>query len=155
MKAILSSIAVLALANVAAVAQDEIPKGWFLHDDQAPTLTLVYYDPTSGDVDISLNCTTGYPDVVIAFYPRSGETGEERSVRLELRNGDTTHSIDATGQIFNGRYIFDGLTTMQPSLSNMLLGGFTVILDGQDVGTFTPNESDSKHVRKLTEACVG
>ncbi|MGO4835266.1 hypothetical protein AB4144_23720, partial [Rhizobiaceae sp. 2RAB30] len=86
MKAILSSVVMLAFASAAALAQGEIPKGWFLHDDQSPTLTLAYYDPVSGDVDISLNCTAGYPDVVVAFYPKSAGMSEGQETKLELRN---------------------------------------------------------------------
>lgn len=155
MKAILSSVVMLAIASAAALAQDEIPKGWFLHDDQSPTLTLAYYDPVSGDVDISLNCTAGYSDVVVAFYPRSASMSEGQSAKLELRNGNATHSIDATGKTYNGRYVIDGLTTMQPSLGNLLLAGFTVTVGSQDLGTYAPNANDSGHVRKLTEACTG
>lgn len=154
MKAIFSSGVLLAFASAAA-AQGVVPKGWFLHDDQAPTLTLAYYDPASGDVDISLNCTTGYSDVTVAFYPKAGDMSEERSARLDFRNGDAIHSIDVTGRTYNDRYAFDGLTTMQPVLGKLLLGGFTVTVDGRDMGSYTPNENDGGHVRKLTEACAG
>ncbi len=155
MKAIVSSVAMLAFASAAALAQGEFPKGWFLHDDQSPTLTLAYYDPISGDVDISLNCTAGYSDVVVAFYPKSAGMNEGRETKLELRNGNARHSIDATGKTYNGRYVIDGLTTMQPSLKKLLVGGFTIIVDSQDMGTYAPSENDSEHVRKLTEACTG
>ncbi|WP_406872212.1 hypothetical protein WHT83_20260 [Aminobacter sp. P9b] len=156
MKAVLlSSLVMLAVASSAAVAQSVIPKGWFLHDDLSPTLTLAYYDPASGDVDVSLNCTAGYSDVVVAFYPKSGDMSEGRSAKLELRNGDATHSIDATGKTYNGRYVFDGLTTMEPALGKLLVGGFTMLVGGEEMGTYTPNENDGAHVRKLAEACTG
>lgn len=154
MKTVLSSLVMLALASSAA-AQSVIPKGWFLHDDLSPTLTLAYYDPASGDVDVSLNCTAGYSDIVVAFYPKSGDMSEGRSARIELRNGDATHSVEATGRNYNGRYVFDGLTTMEPALAKLLVGGFTILVGGEDMGTYTPSEHDGAHVRKLAEACTG
>lgn len=155
MKTALSSVFMVVLASASAFAQAEIPKGWFLHDDQSPTLTLAYYDPASGDVDVSLNCTTGYSDVVVAFYPKSGDMTEGRSAKLELHNADATHSIDATGKTYNGRYAFDGLTTMGPALGKLLVNGFTISIAGQNMGTYTPSEKDSAQVRKLAEACIG
>ncbi|GAA2876144.1 hypothetical protein GGQ99_000343 [Aminobacter niigataensis] len=80
---------------------------------------------------------------------------EGRSAKLELRNGDATHSIDATGKTYNGRYVFDGLTTMEPALGKLLVGGFTILVGGEEIGTYTPNENDGAHVRKLAEACTG
>ncbi|PWK64647.1 hypothetical protein C8K44_11988 [Aminobacter sp. AP02] len=47
MRTVLSSVVMLALTSAAAFAQAEIPKGWFLHEDQSPTLTLAYYEPAS------------------------------------------------------------------------------------------------------------
>jgi hypothetical protein len=155
MKSIFISFVMLALASSAAVAQDKIPKGWFLHDDLSPTLNLAYYNPVSGEVDISLECTTGYSDLIVAFYPRSGGMIENKKVKLELRNSNAVHSIDATGKTYNGRYTLDGPTTMQPSLGKLILDGFTVVVDGRDMGTYAPNGNDSAHVRKLTEACIG
>jgi len=50
---------------MSAHAQSSTPKGWFLHDDQAPTLTLAYYDPSSGNVIFAATCTQGYSDTII------------------------------------------------------------------------------------------
>lgn len=155
MRAILSSVVMLAYASSAAAAQADIPKGWFLHDDLSPNLTLAYYDAVSGDVDVSLNCTAGYPDVVVAFYPKAGDMTEGRSARLELRNGDTSYSVDATGKTYNGRYVFDGLAVMEPALGKLLVDGFTISVGGQEMGTYTPTDADSPHVRKLADACKG
>ncbi|PWK64646.1 hypothetical protein C8K44_11987 [Aminobacter sp. AP02] len=93
--------------------------------------------------------------MVVASYPKSGDMTEGRSAKLELRNADTNRSIDATGKTYNGRYAFDGLTTMEPSLGRLLVGGFTISVGGQEMGTYKPNENDSAHVRKLAEACIG
>lgn len=51
--------------SMSAHAQSSTPKGWFLHDDQAPTLTLAYYDPSSGNVIFAATCTQGYSDTII------------------------------------------------------------------------------------------
>ncbi|MCO5139539.1 MULTISPECIES: hypothetical protein [unclassified Shinella] len=51
-----AAISSLILA-MAIPAQSSVPKGWFLHEDQAPTLTLAYYDPSSGDVVFAVTCT--------------------------------------------------------------------------------------------------
>lgn len=70
--AILSLILAMAIS-----AQSSVPKGWFLHEDQAPTLTLAYYDPSSGDVMFAVTCTQGYTDAVIAFYPETASAGKK------------------------------------------------------------------------------
>lgn len=153
----LRSIAAVLSATIAtaALAQSKVPKGWFLHEDLAPTLTLAYYDPSSGDVNFSVTCTEGYADAIIAFYPESNVSNEKKAVQLVLSRGAGSLSIDATGQMYNGRYTIDGQTSMEQHFVELLQGGFTLAADGQEMRRFSTNEHDSVHVRKLTEACRG
>jgi hypothetical protein len=89
-----SSLCVLAIAASGAAAQTELPKRWFLHDDQAPTLTLASYNPATGDVDISVTCTKGYTDTILALYPQSGEATDGRHMTITLP--ETTSPIRST-----------------------------------------------------------
>jgi hypothetical protein len=152
-RSVRSSLCVLAIAASGAAAQTELPKGWFLHDDQAPTLTLTYYNPFTGDVDISVTCTSGYTDTIVALYPKSGEATDGRHMTITLARDHLSHSINATGNASIGRYVIDGATMMQPELIELLVGGFTVAVNGQGMGTYAPNKGNMKHVKALTEAC--
>ncbi|GLR50659.1 hypothetical protein KYK30_30710 [Shinella yambaruensis] len=147
--------AILSLILAMAIpAQSSVPKGWFLHEDQAPTLTLAYYDPSSGDVMFAVTCTQGYTDAVIAFYPETASPGK-KAVRLTLSSGDSVLVIDGTAQIHNGRYAIDGQTSIEQHLVDLLHGGFTLASDGQEMRTFSTTEQDAVHVRNLTKACRG
>jgi NH3-dependent NAD+ synthetase len=43
---------------------------------------------------------------------------------------------------------------MQPELTELLVGGFTVAVNGHGMGTYAPTESNMKqHVKALTETC--
>lgn len=155
MKVLCHSFCLLSLAGLDAFAQGDLPKGWFLHEDQAPTLTLAYYDPLSGVVDFSVTCTEGYADTVLAFYPPSVGKAEKHSVHLTLSSATSSFVIDATGQMYNDRYVVDAITTMEPTLAELLVGGFTVSVGSAAMGTYSPTEDDGTHVKKIAEACRG
>lgn len=137
-----------------------IPKGWFLHDDLAPTLDLAFYEPTY--VSFSVTCTKGYTDAIVAFMPdpkgpdpKGPETKPDGKtpVKLVLSRGAASVSIDATGQMFKGRYVIDGQTTMTPALADLLQGGFTLTAGGKEIKTYATTDQDRAHVQKLTQAC--
>ena len=141
--------------SMSAHAQSSTPKGWFLHDDQAPTLTLAYYDPSSGNVIFAATCTQGYSDTIIAFYPEAALAEGKKSVELALSRSASRLAFDGAAQVYSGRYTIDGQTSMEPELADLLQGGFTLAVDGQEMQVFTATEQDSAHIRKLTEACRG
>ena len=134
-----------------------IPKGWYLHDDLAPSLDLAFYEPTQ-HVSFSVTCTKGYTDTIVAFMPdpkgpeAKGPDGKT-PVKLVLSRGAASVSLDATGQMFKGRYVIDGQTTMTPVLADLLQGGFTLTAGGKEIKTYATTDQDRAHVQKLTQAC--
>ncbi len=150
-RAALLSVALSAGALAASAQTKVIPKGWFLHEELAPTLDLAFYEPTY--VSFSVSCTKGYTDTIVAFMPETKGPDGKTQVKLALSRGATSVAIDATGQMYRGRYVIDGQTTMTPSLADLLQGGFTLTADGKEVKRYATTEQDGAHVRKLTEAC--
>ena len=145
---------VLAAGAVAASAQTRIiPKGWFLHDELAPTLDLAFYEPTY--VSFSVTCTKGYTDTIVAFMPETKGPDGKIPVKLVLSRGASSVAIDANGQMYRGRYVIDGETKMTPVLADLLQGGFTLTADGKEVKTYATTDQDRAHVQKLTQACRG
>lgn len=143
---------VLAAGAVAASAQTRIiPKGWFLHDELAPTLDLAFYEPTY--VSFSVTCTKGYTDTIVAFMPETKGPDGKSPVKLVLSRGASSVAIDANGQMYRGRYVIDGETKMTPALADLLQGGFTLTADGKEVKTYATTDQDRAHVQKLTQAC--
>jgi hypothetical protein len=144
-----------------------IPKGWYLHDDLAPSLDLAFYEPTQ-HVSFSVTCTKGYTDTIVAFMPdpkgpdpkgpeakgpeTKGPDGKT-PMKLVLSRGAASVSLDATGQMFKGRYVIDGQTTMTPVLADLLQGGFTLTAGGKEIKTYATTDQDRAHVQKLTQAC--
>jgi len=161
-RAALLSVA-LSAGAVAAFAQTKvIPKGWYLHDDLAPSLDLAFYEPTQ-HVSFSVTCTKGYTDTIVAFMPdpkgpeakgpeTKGPDGKT-PMKLVLSRGAASVSLDATGQMFKGRYVVDGQTTMTPVLADLLQGGFTLTAGGKEIKTYATTDQDRAHVQKLTQAC--
>ncbi len=141
------------IATAASAQTRLLPKGWFLHDDLAPTLDLAFYEPTH--VSFSVTCTKGYTDTIVAFMPETKGPDGKTPVKLVLSRGATSVSVDATGQMFKGRYVIDGQTTMTPSLAELLQGGFTLTADGKEIKTYATTDQDRAHVQKLTQACRG
>ncbi|MCA0246308.1 MAG: hypothetical protein LCH93_06790 [Proteobacteria bacterium] len=155
-RAALLSVAIAAGAvavSIGAWAQTAkaIPKGWFLHEELAPTLDLAFYEPTH--VSFSVSCTKGYTDAVVAFRPEGKGPDGKTPTKLVLSRGAASVSIDATGQMFNGSYVVDGLTTMTPALADLLQGGFTLTVGGKEIKTYATTDQDRAHVEKLTQAC--
>ncbi len=142
---------VIAAAGASAQTTKAVPKGWFLHDDLAPTLDLAFYEPTH--VSFSVSCTKGYTDAVVAFRPETKGPDGKTPTKLVLSRGAASVSIDATGQMFNGRYVVDGQTTMTPALADLLQGGFTLTVGGKEIKTYATTDQDCAHVEKLTQAC--
>ena len=148
---VLTAGTVAASAQTTKTAPKEIPKGWFLHEDLAPSLDLAFYEPTH--VSFSVSCTKGYADAVLAFRPEGKGPDGKKPLKLVLSRGAASVTIDATGQMFNGAYVIDGPTTMTPALADLLQGGFTLTVDGKDVKTYATTDQDRAHVQKLTQAC--
>ena len=149
---VVSGVVVAASAQTAKA----IPKGWFLHEELAPSLDLAFYEPTH--VSFSVSCTKGYADAVLAYRPEGkGPEGKgpegKKPMKLVLSRGAASVTIDATGQMFNGSYVIDGPTTMTPALADLLQGGFTLTVDGKEIKTYATTDQDRAHVRKLTQAC--
>ena len=144
-------LSVVIAAGASAQTTKAVPKGWYLHDDLAPTLDLAFYEPTH--VSFSVSCTKGYTDAVVAFRPETKGPDGKTPTKLVLSRGAASVSIDATGQMFNGRYVVDGQTTMTPALADLLQGGFTLTVGGKEIKTYATTDQDRAHVEKLTQAC--
>jgi len=139
------------VAAASAQTAKAIPKGWFLHEELAPSLDLAFYEPTH--VSFSVSCTKGYADAVLAYRPEGKGPEGKKPMKLVLSRGAASVTIDATGQMFNGSYVIDGPTTMTPALADLLQGGFTLTVDGKEIKTYATTDQDRAHVRKLTQAC--
>jgi hypothetical protein len=150
-RAALLSVALTAGAIAASAQTRIVPKGWFLHEELAPTLDLAFYEPTY--VSFSVSCTKGYTDTVVAFMPETKGPDGKIQVKLVLSRGTTSVAIDANGQMYRGRYVIDGLTSMTPTLADLLQGGFTLTADGKEVKTYATTDQDRPHVQKITQAC--
>lgn len=150
-RAALLSVALTAGAIAASAQTRIVPKGWFLHEELAPTLDLAFYEPTY--VSFSVSCTKGYTDTVVAFMPETKGPDGKIQVKLVLSRGTTSVAIDANGQMYRGRYVIDGLTSMTPTLADLLQGGFTLTADGKEMKTYATTDQDRPHVQKITQAC--
>ncbi len=150
-RAALLSVALTAGAIAASAQTRIVPKGWFLHEELAPTLDLAFYEPTY--VSFSVSCTKGYTDTVVAFMPETKGPDGKIQVKLVLSRGTTSVAIDANGQMYRGRYVIDGLTSMTPALADLLQGGFTLTADGKEMKTYATTDQDRTHVQKITQAC--
>ena len=148
---VLTAGAVSASAQTTKAIPKEIPKGWFLHEELAPSLDLAFYEPTH--VSFSVSCTKGYADAVLAFRPEGKGPDGKKPMKLVLSRGAASVSLDATGQMFKGRYVIDGQTTMTPVLADLLQGGFTLTVGGKEIKTYATTNQDRAHVEKLTQAC--
>lgn len=143
----------LCAAICAPAAQaEEIPDGWYLHDELSPSLDLVYYDAAARDTELTLHCDAGYPDLVVAFYPDAAMP--DGAYALVLQNGAVAETVQANGAVFNDRFVIDGLTRMSQPVATLLLGDFSVAVDGVEIKSFGASDGTKNHVQRFIDACL-
>jgi hypothetical protein len=148
----LAGLLVCAWTSLAAAQAQEIPDGWYLHDELSPSLDLVYYDVAARDHELKMSCSEGFAELLISFYPDTPMP--EREYDLSLRHGDLAVATDARGTTYNDQYSIEGVTTMNQSMAQLLSGEFSVWVDGVTMKSFNVSEETKGHVSRFVDACL-
>lgn len=138
--------------SLAAAHAQEIPDGWYLHDELSPSLDLVYYDVAARDHELKMSCSEGFAELLVSFYP--DEPMPEHEYDLSLRQGELVVSVDARGTTYNDQYAIEGITTLNQSVAQLLRGGFSVWTDGMEMKSFVMSEETKGHVERFLAACL-